>query len=49
MTNGNWKAILITVFCFALITVWPGPEYWYIGAALYAVFLGWLAYKTFIE
>lgn len=39
--------VLIVAACFALIVVWPGLEYWYIGTGIFALFMIWLAYKTF--
>jgi hypothetical protein len=39
--------IIIMVVCFVMITVWPGLEYWYIGTGIFAVFMIWLALKTF--
>jgi hypothetical protein len=38
---------LMVAGCFLMIVVWPGLEYWYIGTAVFAVFMIWLAYKTF--
>jgi hypothetical protein len=46
MKGSNWIGTAMVALAFVLITIWPGPKYWYIGTAFFAAFMVWLALKT---
>ena len=42
----HWIGIGAVALGFFMIAVWPGPDYWYIGATLFLGFMIWLGTQT---